>query len=204
MAVSALESAFFFRFGSVGSFKMTAIVSRVLAGTLLALTAMSALAAADPLENIRSLLADAQYEKALPRLNSFLKENPEHAEARFLKGLALAEEGRADEAQSVFLELTGDYPDLPEPHNNLAVLYAAKGDYALARDSLLLAISHHPGYATAHENLGDIYARLAGVAYGKALAIDAGNQTARIKLAMVRELFSERGPSTGSVAKSNE
>ena len=51
MAVSALESAFFFRFGSVGSFEMTAIVSRVLAGTLLALTAMSALAAADPLRH---------------------------------------------------------------------------------------------------------------------------------------------------------
>ncbi len=183
---------------------MKVIVSRVLAGILLALTAISALAAADPLENIRSLLRDAQYEKALPRLNSFLKDNPEHAEARFLKGLALAEEGRADEARAVFLELTGDYPELPEPHNNLAVLYAAKGDYAMARDSLLLAISNHPGYATAHENLGDIYARLAGVAYGKALEIDAGNQTARVKLAMVRELFSERGPGAGSVAKSNE
>ncbi len=183
---------------------MKVIVSRVLAGVLLALTAMSAPAAADPLKNIRLLLRDGQYEKALPRLISFLKDNPEHAEARFLKGLALAEEGRADEAQAVFLELTGDYPDLPEPHNNLAVLYAAKGDYAMARNSLILAISNHPGYATAHENLGDIYARMAGVAYGKALKIDAENQTARVKLAMVRELFSERGPIAISAPKSNE
>ncbi len=183
---------------------MKVIVSRVLVGVLLALTAISAPAAADPLKNIRLLLRDGQYEKALPRLNSFLKDNPEHAEARFLKGLALAEEGRADEAQVVFLELTGDYPGLPEPHNNLAVLYAAKGDYAMARDSLLLAIGNHPGYATAHENLGDIYARMAGVAYGKALEIDAENQTARVKLAMVRELFSERGPTAISAPKSNE
>ncbi len=170
----------------------------------MALTAMSVPAAGDPIKNIRLLLRDGQYEKALPRLNSFLKENPEHAEARFLKGLALAEEGRADEAQAVFLGLTGDYPVLPEPHNNLAVLYAAKGDYALARDSLLLAISNHPSYATAHENLGDIYARMAGVAYGKALEIDADNQTARVKLAMVRELFSERGLIAISARKSNE
>ena len=182
---------------------MTAFVSRVSTGLLLALTAVSAPAAADSLENIRLLLRDGQYEKALPRLNSFLKDDPQHAEARFLKGLALAEEGRADEARAVFLALTGDYPDLPEPHNNLAVLYAAKGDFAMARDSLLLAISNHPGYATAHENLGDIYARMAGAAYGKALEIDPENSTAKVKLAMVRELFSERGPSAGSVSKNN-
>jgi tetratricopeptide (TPR) repeat protein len=119
-----------------------------------------------------------------------------------LKGLVLAEEGRAGEAQAVFLELTGDFPDLPEPHNNLAVLYAANGDYALARDSLLLAISTHPSYATAHENLGDIYARMAGAAYGKALEIDGDNHTARVKLAMVLELFSERGPAASPAPKS--
>lgn len=183
---------------------MTFIITRVLAAALLVLTAISASAAADPLKNIKQLLSSGQYEKALPRLNSFLKDNPQHAEARFLKGLALAEEGRSEEAQTVFLGLTGDFPDLPEPHNNLAVLYAAKGDYAMARDSLLLAINSHPSYATAHENLGDIYARMAGIAYGKALEIDADNQTARVKLAMVRELFSERGPAASSLPKSAE
>ena len=175
-------------------------VFRVLAAAMLVLTVLSAPAAEDPLGSLKQLIRGGEFDKALPRLNSFLKENPQHAEARFLKGLVLAEEGRADDAEAVFLELTGDYPDLPEPHNNLAVLYAAKGDYALARDSLLVAISTHPSYATAHENLGDIYARMAGMAYGKALEIDAENQTARVKLAMVRELFSERGPaaSTGN------
>ena len=116
-------------------------------------------------------------------------------------GLALAgglDHGDTEQAKEVFLALTGDYPDLPEPHNNLAVLYAADGDYALARNALVQAINNHPSYATAHENLGDIYARMAGIAYGKALEIDADNQTARVKLAMVRELFSARGPAAGS------
>jgi len=174
------------------------MVFRVLAAAMLVLTVLSVPAAEGPLGNVKQLIRGGEFDKALPRLNSFLKENPQHAEARFLKGLVLAEEGRADDAEAVFLELTGDYPDLPEPHNNLAVLYAAKGDYALARDSLLVAISTHPSYATAHENLGDIYARMAGMAYGKALEIDSDNQTARVKLAMVRELFSERGPAARS------
>ncbi len=177
---------------------MNAIYFRLLAAALLVLMTLAAQAAEDPLKNIKPLLRDGQYEKALPRLNSFLKENPQHVEARFLKGLALAEEGRTQEAKEVFLGLTSDYPDLPEPHNNLAVLYAANGDYAMARSSLLHAISNHPSYATAHENLGDIYARMAGIAYGKALEIDTENQTARVKLAMVRELFSERGPASSS------
>lgn len=175
---------------------------RVIAcASLVALLLLGAAAGAtgeDPLRRIRPLLKAGEYEKALPRLESFLKEHPEHAEARFLKGLALAEEGQGDEAQAIFLALTKDYPELPEPYNNLAVLYAAKGEYARARDALILAITNHPAYATAHENLGDIYARMAGIAYGKALEIDDANQTARVKLAMVRELFSERGPAGGN------
>ncbi len=183
---------------------MKVMVSTVLAAALLVLTAIATPAVGDPLESIRQLIRDGQFEQALPRLNAFLQDSPRHAEARFLKGLALAEEGRTEEAEEVFLGLTDDYPDLPEPYNNLAVLYADKGDYAMARESLLLAISTRPGYAAAHENLGDIYARMAGIAYGKALEIDAGNQTAKTKLAMVRELFSARGPAADSAPKGDE
>ena len=188
-----------FRLPPIATLKTYSMISRALAAVLLVLASFSMSAAGDPLKNVKQLLKNGQYEKALPRLESFLKEHPKHAEARFLKGLALAEDGQTEEAQEVFLALTGDYPDLPEPHNNLAVLYAAKGEFALARTSLLHAISNHPNYATAHENLGDIYARMAGIAYGKALEIDAENQTARVKLAMVRELFSERGPGAASI-----
>lgn len=182
---------------------MKRFVVTTLIAAHIALLAFAVDAAGDPLAGVKRLLKDAQYEKALPRLNSFLKKNPRHAEARFLKGLALAENGNVDEAQEVFLALTEDYPELPEPHNNLAVLYAAKGEYALARNSLIQAITNRPNYATAHENLGDIYARMAGISYGKALEIDTDNRTARVKLAMVRELFSERGPAASSASQHN-
>ena len=54
-----------------------------------------------------------------------------------------------------------------------------------------MAIRTNPSYATAHENLGDIYAKLASQAYNKALQLDAANATSvKPKLALIRELFS--------------
>ena len=163
--------------------------SRLLAAGLLVLMSLPLGAASDPLTNIRQFLQQGQYDKALPRLNSFLKEHPKHAEARFLKGLALAEQGETEQAKAIFLALTGDYPDLPEPYNNLAVLYAADGEYALARNSLVQAISNHPSYATAHENLGDIYARMAGQSYERAGKLGPTNTTASEKREMIDKLL---------------
>jgi hypothetical protein len=53
-----------------------------------------------------------------------------------------------------------------------------------------MAIRTHPSYATAHENLGDIYAKMASQAYGKALQLDKGNQGAQTKLNLIKDLFS--------------
>ena len=89
----------------------------------------------------------------------------------------------------MFTELTEEYPELPEPYNNLAVLYAGQGDYDKARKALEMAIRTHPSYAVAHENLGDIYATLASQAYDKALQLDNNNVTARKKLALIKELL---------------
>jgi len=127
--------------------------------------------------------------EALDRLNAFLSEHPRDARARFLKGVILTELNKPADAIKVFTALTQDYPELPEPYNNLAVLYAAQGDYEKARQALEMSIRTHPSYAVAHENLGDIYATLASQAYDKALQLDSANTTARTKLALIRELF---------------
>ena len=50
--------------------------------------------------------------------------------------MALAESGKTDDAIAIFLSLLADFPELPESHNNLAVLYAQKGNYEGARDEL--------------------------------------------------------------------
>ena len=103
-------------------------------------------------------------------------------------GLILTEQGRSKEAIEIFTKLTQDYPELPEPYNNLAVIYASQGQYDRARAALEQSIRTHPSYATAYENLGDVYAKLASQAYDKALQIDSSNTAAKNKLSLVREL----------------
>src|SRR4051812_21818613 len=132
--------------------------------------------------------------QALERVDTFLKANPQDARGRFLKGLILTEQGKQSDAIKVFTGLTEDYPELPEPYNNLAVLYASQGQYDKARSALEMSIRTHPSYATAHENLGDIYAKMASQAYDKALQLDKTNTAAQTKLEMIKELFSSSIP----------
>jgi ketosteroid isomerase-like protein len=145
--------------------------------------------AAAGLPEISQLFRQGQNAQALDKVNGYLSGNPSDAQARFLKGLILAEMNRTQDAISTFSDLTDDYPELPEPYNNLAVLYASQGQYERAKASLEKAIRTHPSYATAHENLGDIYAKMASVAYDKALQLDKGNASAQMKLSLVKDIF---------------
>ena len=160
--------------------------------TLLCLVAP--LAPADDLQDAQQLLQSGQRDQALERVNRVIAEKPKDAQARFLKGVILTEQGKQAEAIDLFTGLTRDYPNLPEPYNNLAVIYAGQGQYEKARTALEQSIRTHPSYATAYENLGDVYAKLASQAYGKALQLDATNTGAQNKLSLVRELVGSAEP----------
>lgn len=161
------------------------------AAAWLAIAGANALAApADDLKEAQKLYGQGKLQPALDKVEAFLKTSPKDPQGRFLEGLVLTEQKRTDDAIKVFTGLTEDYPELPEPYNNLAVLYASQGNYEKARAALELAIHTHPTYATAHENLGDIYAELASRAYDRALQLDKNNTSAQVKLAMVKDLFS--------------
>ena len=142
------------------------------------------------LQEINRLQKAGQSQQALDKVNVYLTTKPKDAVGRFIRGLAQAELGKTNDAIATFQSLTEDYPELPEPYNNLAVLYSSKGQFEKARVALELAIQTHPSYSTAHENLGDIYAKLASQAYDKALQLDKGNGTVATKLNLVRDLFS--------------
>jgi Flp pilus assembly protein TadD len=142
---------------------------------------------ATTLREAKSALDQKHYAEATAKLDKLIRERPREPQARFMKGLVLTDEGRTDDAIETFRALLADYPELPEPRNNLAVLYAKKGEYALARDELERAVQAAPDYAVAHENLGDVYARLAEVEYEKTLAFDKRNKTAAAKLKLIRE-----------------
>lgn len=177
---------------------MTILLNRFhLYATLLAgaLLCISLGAHADDIADANKLFKQGQQSQALEKVNAYLadhpKSAPQNAQARFLKGLILTQQAKTAEAIKVFTALTEDYPELPEPFNNLAVLYAGQGQYEKARQELEMAIRTHPSYATAHENLGDIYAKMASQAYDRALKLDSSNTATQTKLAMIQELFAD-------------
>jgi Flp pilus assembly protein TadD len=149
---------------------------------------------ATTLREAKDLLDRKQYAAATAKLDQLIAQRPREPQARFMKGLALADEGRTDDAMRVFRAIVSEYPELPEPRNNLAVLYAKQGEYAQARDELERAVQAAPDYAVAHENLGDVYARLAEVEYEKTLALDKRNRGAAAKLKLIRETSTPATP----------
>jgi tetratricopeptide (TPR) repeat protein len=172
---------------------MSRIPLLALGAALLLVLQMPAGFAANNYEDASKLFKQGNYAGALEKIETVISANPRDARARFLKGLILTEQNKPADAIKIFTTLTEDYPELPEPYNNLAVLYASQGQYDKARKSLEMAIRTHPSYAIAHENLGDVYAKMASEAYDKALQLDRSNAAAQTKLAMIKDLF------TGSV-----
>ena len=146
------------------------------------------------LREASQLVKDRQYASAQAKLDVLLAQRPREPQARFLKGVVETEQGRTDAAIAAFRALIEDYPELPEPYNNLAVLQAQKGEYESARSSLEIAIRTAPDWAVARENLGDLYARLAAVEYAQAVKLNRDNKTAPAKLIFVRDLLAKAAP----------
>lgn len=135
------------------------------------------------------LFRQGQLDRAMERIDAWLKARPKDARGRFLRGMILTQQKKTDDAIRTYIDLTQDFPELPEPYNNLAVIYAGQGEYDKARVLLETAVRAMPSFAAAHENLGDIYARLAAVSYEKAIKLDAANKTAPTKLKAVNDLL---------------
>ena len=147
---------------------------------------------ADELTDVNKLVRIGQFGEAMSKADVFLLQHPRDAQMRFLKGLIFTEQNKSAEAITMFTKLTEDFPNLPEPYNNLAVLFASIGQYEKARAALEMAIRTNPTYATAQENLGDVYAKLASQAYDKALQLDSANTGTKIKLTLVRTLIGNK------------
>jgi len=149
----------------------------------------AAWAQADEYAEVNRLLRAGQLNEALAKTDQYLSSNPRDPQMRFMKGVIQTESGKSADAITTFTKLTEDFPELPEPYNNLAVLYAIQSQFDKARAALEMAIRTNPSYATAHENLGDVYARLASQAYSKALQLDTDNTGVAPKLSLIRNVF---------------
>ncbi len=155
----------------------------------LALACATSVAHADEYGDVSQLLQSGKLNEAMIKAEVYLAAKPRDPQMRFLMGVIQRSSGKQSDAIATFTKLTEDYPELPEPYNNLAVLYAGLSQFDKARAALEMAIRTNPSYATAHENLGDVYARLASEAYNKALQLDGANAAVPPKLALIRELF---------------
>lgn len=143
------------------------------------------------LQEVQKLMAAGQWKPALARADAHLAKNPRDAQMRFVRGVILTEMKDTGAAREVFERLNEDFPELPEPYNNLAVLYAAQGQLDRARTLLETALSVRPDYGTAQENLGDIYLQMSADAYQRAARLQSSNRTAANKLALTRELLAK-------------
>jgi Flp pilus assembly protein TadD len=164
--------------------------SRLTLGLSLLLSLMAP-SFADDLQEATALYRQGKDAQALEYVDRFLRGHPkDDAQARFLKGVLLTETGRIQEAIQVFTKLAEDRPELPEPYNNLAVIYASQEQYDKARQALELAIQANPGYAMAHENLGDLYVKMASQSYASAQRLDPGNTNIQNKVLRASALLS--------------
>jgi tetratricopeptide (TPR) repeat protein len=165
------------------------ITSSSLRTLLICAALMAGTAQADDYADVSILVRAGKLAEALTKADQYLASKPRDPQMRFIKGVIQTESGKPADAIATFTQITQDYPELPEPYNNLAVLYAGQSQFDKARAALEMAIRTNPSYATAHENLGDVYAKLASQAYSKALQLDGGNTGVQPKLALIRTLF---------------
>jgi len=130
----------------------------------------------------RNMVMQQRWSEASTIIESNLEKRPRDAQWRFLQGVLFAEIGKRADAIRVFEQLTDDFPELSEPYNNLAALYVDGNEPQKARILLERAIQNRPDYAIAHENLGDIYARLAIASYENALKASQPSPSVKLKM----------------------
>lgn len=137
--------------------------------------------------DVEKLVKARQFPEAITLINSRLKKAPKNVQLRFLKARIQIEMGDLNQAKQTLIEITQQFPELPEPYNNLAAISASQDKWIEARDYLELALKLRPTYAIASANLGEIYVRLGAKAYEDAADSSQLNQrlyTNRVKALM--------------------
>jgi len=145
---------------------------------------------ADSTPQADTAIAQHNWAAALESLDARIKTNPRDVQAKFKRATILAHLNRDDDAIAAFTELTQQFPELPEPYNNLAALLAKHGRYDEARVALETAVKANPSYGLAWENLGDLYLRLADASYRRSIALGHASAATHQRLAGIQSIVS--------------
>lgn len=151
-------------------------------------------AQADAYSDVASLIRSGNTAQALQQAQQHLATNPRDPQMRFLQGSAQAKAGDSAAAVQTWTQLTEEYPELPEPYNNLAVIYASQGQLEQARSALQSAVRNNPEYPVAYENLGDIYLRLAHEAYTQSIKLQGAQSSLQRKMQGLQSLLQSSQP----------
>lgn len=152
---------------------ISATRSALACGVVVILFCAIAAAAENRVEHVVSFISQGKLAEARSALDPLLTRDPSVPRLRLADGILRAREGRISEAIAIFERLRSDRPDMFEPLNNLAVLYARQGRLQAARKALTEALERYPD-ATAYANLGDVYRSLAERAYARARDLGIG------------------------------
>ena len=161
----------------------------VVLGMVLGVTLLATPARADEFTELRALLARGEAATALPRLEKAAAAAPRDAQLRFLLGVALMDLQRDEAALAHFSSMAQDYPELPDPYNNIALLQARAGRLEAARQALETALRNDPSHRAARLNLGQVHLMLAVQAWELAAAEGPLDTALLRRLEMVRALL---------------
>jgi tetratricopeptide (TPR) repeat protein len=140
----------------------------------------------DPHDQVKKLLRQEKYERAVVLVDKYMAVNPRDPQMRFWKAWITDRTGDKQVALNMYLSLTQDYPEIAEPFNNLAVLYAAKGQFSVAKEALDAALRANPNFADAHENMGDVLIQLANYSYQRSLQINPTQRGVSRKITILK------------------
>ena len=140
----------------------------------------------DPHDQVKKLLRQEKFQRAEVLVDKFMAVNPRDPQMRFWKAWITDRTGDKQVALEMYLSLTQDYPEISEPFNNLAVLYAAKGQFSVAKEALEAALRANPNYADAHENMGDVLIQLANYSFKRSLQINPAQRGVSRKINLLK------------------
>ena len=122
------------------------------------------------IQNLQLLIEQKSYQQAIDSGELLLEAHAGEPEIEFLTAYAYQMSRQQKKAIAHYQNQIRLHPNLPEPRNNLAMIYLSEGDYDKASELLVNAINTHHSYATAYANLSSIYTGVASEAYRRAVS----------------------------------
>ena len=139
--------------------------------------------------HIEKLTKERKFADAIKAIDAALVKSPRNVQLRFLKARLQIELRDQVSAKNTWIEITQQFPELPEPYNNLAALSANQGKWIEARDYLELAFKLRPDYVTAQGNLAEVYLRLSELNYQSASKLQPNQREYGLRAKAIKEIL---------------